>query len=298
MKPRDDAWLRHQQRRWMRPDAARWIRPDVARYLKPGTDPAEVFPALRRKYEGQPRLPGGSADGGQFTFGRMGGGSESNSGRPRVYITGRDDDGYGGNGSEGNGGDWGLNDLLDSILPLASTLPGIGHNQGPPLEDPPEIPRSKPSRSSSSILRTAAIWVSRALTLRNLAAVTLFFGTLKAISWAWTKINEIITYLDRPRTMEELQSAVDVPRAGTEMHHWRMEQHVSRLRGMTWKQIDAPGNRVRIPTWKHYDITEWYRQPKPKFGGLSPRQFLADQPAEVHERVGREALILFKVLKP
>jgi hypothetical protein len=59
MKQRDDAWLRHQQRRWMRPDAARWIRPDAARFLKPGTDPAEIYPALARKYDGQPRRSAG-----------------------------------------------------------------------------------------------------------------------------------------------------------------------------------------------------------------------------------------------
>jgi hypothetical protein len=36
--------------RSMRPDAARWIRHGVARFLKPGTNSADVFPALDRKY--------------------------------------------------------------------------------------------------------------------------------------------------------------------------------------------------------------------------------------------------------
>jgi hypothetical protein len=36
--------------RYMRPDAARYIGPHVARFLRPGTDPADVFPALDRKY--------------------------------------------------------------------------------------------------------------------------------------------------------------------------------------------------------------------------------------------------------
>ena len=112
------------------------------------------------------------------------------------------------------------------------------------------------------------------------------------------EINEIITYLDRPRTMEELQSAVDVPRAGTENHHHKMEQHVSRRLGMTQKQIDAPGNRVRIPTLKHYQISDWYRQPNKDYNDLTPRQFLAGKPPEEHERVGRKALVLFGVLKP
>ena len=40
----------------MRPDAARYLRPDAAGFLIPGTDPATIYPALQRKYDGQPRL--------------------------------------------------------------------------------------------------------------------------------------------------------------------------------------------------------------------------------------------------
>ena len=40
----------------MRPDAARYLRPDTAGFLIPGTDPATIYPALQRKYDGQPRL--------------------------------------------------------------------------------------------------------------------------------------------------------------------------------------------------------------------------------------------------
>jgi hypothetical protein len=60
--------------------------------------------------------------------------------------------------------------------------------------------------------------------------------------------------------MEELLSAVDVPWAGTELHHHRMEQNVSKRRKMTQAEIDAPGDRVRIPILKHYQITRWYRE--------------------------------------
>jgi hypothetical protein len=41
----------HQQQRWLRHDAHLWIRHDAARWLKPGTDPAEVFPELKRQRE-------------------------------------------------------------------------------------------------------------------------------------------------------------------------------------------------------------------------------------------------------
>ena len=130
------------------------------------------------------------------------------------------------------------------------------------------------------------------------AEVTAVVAELIAVDWIAAKISSVITYSGPPRSMEDLLKAVDVPRAGTEIHHWRMEQHVSKRRGMTQKQIDAPGNRVRIPPLKHYEITEWYRRPNEKYQGRSPREFLANKPAEDHERLGREALMLFEVLKP
>ncbi len=313
MAHHDDAWLRHQQQRFMRPDAARYLRLDAARFLKPGTDPASVYPALERKYPGQPRLPGGEG-GGQYTFGRRSGDETGEPDRPRVIIRKprENPEGEGDGVGEGTGGDasegeiasdsatdgFSFGDFLQSLLRAVSIGPGIGHNQGPPLEDPPKIPKTKPPRSSSSHLRTAAGWIMRARSLHQIAAIVAFIGALIAIDWVAARISEILTYLGPPRTMEELVAAVDVPRAGTEVHHYKMEQHVSRRLHMTQKEIDAPGNRVRIPILKHRQITDWYGQPNSKFGGLSPREYLADEPAEEHERVGREALILFGVLKP
>jgi hypothetical protein len=65
-----DRWMRPDAQRFMRPDPARWIRPDVARYLLPGTNPADVFAALDRKYNpNQPRVPAGQTGGGRWTDG-------------------------------------------------------------------------------------------------------------------------------------------------------------------------------------------------------------------------------------
>jgi hypothetical protein len=41
----------HQRQRWLRHDAHLWIRHDLARWLKPGTDPADVYPHLKRQRE-------------------------------------------------------------------------------------------------------------------------------------------------------------------------------------------------------------------------------------------------------
>jgi hypothetical protein len=68
MNDHEAAWLAQQRARWLRPDAERWIRPDAARFLKPGTTPADVFPALARKYRpDQPRIPAGQPGGGRWT---------------------------------------------------------------------------------------------------------------------------------------------------------------------------------------------------------------------------------------
>jgi hypothetical protein len=39
----------HQRKRWLRHDMHLWIRHDAARWVKPGTDPADVFPTLKRE---------------------------------------------------------------------------------------------------------------------------------------------------------------------------------------------------------------------------------------------------------
>jgi hypothetical protein len=57
-------FMRPDAARYMRPDAARYIRPDVARFLKPGTNPADVFPALDRKYSPNQRLIAAGRPGG------------------------------------------------------------------------------------------------------------------------------------------------------------------------------------------------------------------------------------------
>lgn len=287
MVMRESAYLRHQQKRFMRPDAARYLNPHAARFLKPGSEKADVYPALARKYEGQPRIPEGEEGGGQFTFGT------SSSERPRVYITRRE--GVGDAGLGDGEGDSGFGNDLDSFLLAAAGPPGIGHNQGPPLGDPPEIPETKPPRSPSTFLRSAASWIGRALGLG--LAVDAYFSALNEVEWTKEKAAEIETYRDLARTMQELQDAVDEPRPGTEIHHIA-ERTAAERWGFPRSEIESRENLVRIPTLKHYDITGWYGRQNDKFGGLSPREYLADKGLEERMRVGREALILYEVLKP
>jgi len=291
MDSRENAYLRRQRQRFMRPDAVRFLRLDATRFLKPGSGKSSVYPALARKYEGQPRVPEGEEGAGQFTFGTQDAGSE----RPRVYITRTIGNGDGGSGDgDGDAGSGDGNDL-DSFLLAAAGPPGVGHNQGPPLGDPPEIPGTKPSRSPSTFLRSTASWIGRALGLG--LAVDAYFSALNEVEWIKEKAAEIETYRDPARTMQELQDAVDEPRPGTEIHHIA-ERTAAERWGFPRSEIESRENLVRIPTLKHYDITGWYGRQNDKFGGLSPREYLADKGLEERMRVGREALILYEVLKP
>ncbi|HEY0235249.1 MAG TPA: hypothetical protein VGC86_09380 [Afipia sp.] len=148
---RDDAFARHQRMRWLRPDAERWVGQDAARFLRPGSDPFEILPGFEQKYnQAQPRVPAGNGrESGRWTDG-SGSGAGSDVGQPTSGIDFGDLPSF--------------SDLfaLFQITPqefgnpdgtqLAGEIPdgdgpGIGHNQGPPLE-PPEIPAGRPSSSA------------------------------------------------------------------------------------------------------------------------------------------------------
>lgn len=60
----------------------------------------------------------------------------------------------------------------------------------------------------------------------------------------------------------------------------------------------TPENLVRIPTFKHREITAWYMKGNDDYGGLSPREYLRDKDWNMRRRVGLDALIRFGVLKP
>jgi hypothetical protein len=55
---------------------------------------------------------------------------------------------------------------------------------------------------------------------------------------------------------------------------------------------------VRVPTLKHWEITGWYMTKNKDFGGVSPRDYLRGKSWDEKVRVGRDALIRYKVLKP
>ncbi|HEY1983329.1 MAG TPA: hypothetical protein VGH13_24875 [Xanthobacteraceae bacterium] len=185
----------------------------------------------------------------------------------------------------------------------------IGHNQGPPLDDPPDIPTTK-SEDESEILdfaKAAARWLGRA-GLRRVLEIGLeatvggpvgdFLLAMEAAYWLSQYLPYIYAYLDAPKTWEELQQNQGT---GYDNHH--VVEQWSRKDGIPDTLIDADDNQVPIPTLKHWDINGWLDQPNEDFRDaadkkMSPRQYLKGKSWEERRRVGIDALIQFGVLKP
>ena len=85
---------------------------------------------------------------------------------------------------------------------------------------------------------------------------------------------------------------------GYDVHHI-VEQTAADREGHSGADIDGPDNLVSIPRLKHWEITGWFMRGKnDDYGGLSPREYLNGKSWEERRKVGLDALIRFKVLKP
>lgn len=290
MSAGEDAYARAQQTRWMRPDAHRWIRPDAARFLKPGTDPASVYPALERKYSpNQPRVPAGNPDGGQWTDGDgSSGASVPNSTQPMGNIDFGDLPSFSDlfalfqiTPSEIDNSDY---TQLAGDVPEGDG-PGIGHNEGPPLE-PPEIPAETPKRGGDwmQFARSAAGWVK--LVGRYSPYADAFFGAVKQIDETNEIINTIKSANDPPRTLEELQTRVGLPADGGYHDHHIVNQHAGNRSLFGDRAVDSRSNQARIPVLKHIEISRWYATRNEGFGGLTPRDYLRDKSWEEQTKIG------------
>lgn len=109
--------------------------------------------------------------------------------------------------------------------------------------------------------------------------------------------DRIVAYLEPPRTLKELQLAANVPKPGYDIHHV-VEQTPARQDGFLESEINGPENRVRIPTYRHWEITAWYATKNEELGNLSPREFLRGKSWEARVKMGKMALKLHGVLKP
>jgi hypothetical protein len=186
----------------------------------------------------------------------------------------------------------------------SAEAPGIGHNGGPPLEDQseagnvdplpedmPEIPENEPDRRRviNKIIKGLVKWLIKRGVAELIPGVGEALLIVDMASWIIEYMPYIQAYFDPPRTLKELNDGALHPETGYDIHHI-VEQTPARGEGYTNDDIEAPGNRVRIPTLKHWQINAWYGRPNDAYGGLTPRQYLRGKSWEVKRQVGIKAL--------
>jgi hypothetical protein len=156
-----------------------------------------------------------------------------------------------------------------------------------PTGDPPEIPKERPptTRQRNAIVRGIArrlgpyIWIA-----------------VEAGSWIYDHKEEINSYFDPPKSLEELQKAASHPEKGYDVHHI-VERNTAAKDGSEDHLIDAPENLVRVPRWKHWQINSWFQMKTAGFGGLSPRRYLRGKSWEERRKIGLDALREVGVLR-
>jgi hypothetical protein len=150
------------------------------------------------------------------------------------------------------------------------------------------IPKNRPSttREQNDIAREVARWL-----VKNRGQV------IEGISWLLEYEANIEAYLDEPKTLEELQRAAQKPKRGYDIHHIA-EQTSAEQDGFPRSKIHGPENLVRIPRFKHWEITGWYMTKNKAYGELSPREYLRGKDWQERTRIGLRALIRHGVLKP
>jgi hypothetical protein len=184
------------------------------------------------------------------------------------------------------GGSAGLSD--PAVVILASFSPPEPPDDPPPL---PDIPPGNPRRRTE-IMMDVAYWLKR-----NAARVSLPLRVISVGHWLYERLPTIESFLDEPRTLEDLIDRAKQPRPGYDRHHI-VEQTGARLDRFPDSMIEAPENIVLVPRMRHWQINRWYSVGENEFGGLSPRQYLRGKSWDERRRVGLLALQRFGVLKP
>jgi hypothetical protein len=151
------------------------------------------------------------------------------------------------------------------------------------------MPQQRPPDSPERV--AAAKEVARLVAEKGPAVLRAIAKT----SWLYPAIPYIRSYLDAPRTLDELQSDLS-PKAGYDVHHI-VERASAEQDGFPRGRIGDPDNLVRIPRMKHWEINAWYGTKRKSYGDVSPRDYLRGRDWDERRRVGLEALVQFGVLR-
>jgi len=185
-------------------------------------------------------------------------------------------------------------------------LPGARRRKIQSISD---IPKEKPAsrRLQNTVAKfvaheVASVILARA-ELRGLigaelrAAVSRVMIAMEVASWVSDLLPPLVSYSDPPRSLKELRDAVSHPRSGYEIHHI-VEKDAAAKDGFPRSMVESRENLVRVPTFKHHEITGWFMTGNEDFGDLSPRNYLRGKDWQTRMRVGLDALIEYGVLKP
>ncbi len=247
----------------------------VARLIKAGFDPNE------------PRIPKGEPGAGQWTY-------EPGYAKPRA--------GHGQPGAGDERGDQGPATSEGSSGSGEGDVPSdAGGNESP------QIPAKRPdtAKERNTIARRSAEWLHWVATIgasrvRD-SRGRLFFATLEATAWILEYLPEIRSYLDEPKSLAELQNAVNDPQSGYQIHHIVEGQYKSESPEANSRRfpdrLEAGDNLVRIPKWTHVEISSWYSTGNDLYGGLTPRAYLRGKSWDEQYELGLNKLRDFEVLK-
>ena len=118
------------------------------------------------------------------------------------------------------------------------------------LEKRPDSPQVR-----NSLSKQLAKWV-----VENQASIRVALTIINAPRWVHENAPAILSYLDSPKALGELQRAAlqnsEAP-PGYEMHHI-VEQEAARRAGFREVLIQGWENRVLIPKYRHHEITGWF----------------------------------------
>jgi hypothetical protein len=153
---------------------------------------------------------------------------------------------------------------------------------------PPIIPRERPPTASerNDVASAVARWLAR-----DRGRV------IEGADWFSECEPCVQAYLDPPKTLPELQQAVSAPKPGYDIHHI-VEKDSAKEDGFPPWMVNGPENLVRIPRFKHWEVTSWFMTKNRDHDGLSPRDYLRGKDWDERIKVGLRALIRHGVLKP
>jgi hypothetical protein len=149
------------------------------------------------------------------------------------------------------------------------------------------IPKERPptARDRNDIARDIATWFAKH-----------HRHVIEGVAWLSELEPSIEAYLDPPKSWEDLRQAVSYPRPGSDIHHI-VEKTSAEEDGFPKWMIHGPENLVRIPRFKHWEITSWYMTKNKNYNGLSPREYLRGKDWDERTKIGFEALVRHGVLK-